>query len=293
MSEGDQPTCFVAMPVATRPADIERYGGDDDHWLHVLDTIFEPALKAAGYRTIRPTVHGSHVIHAAIIENLQRADLVLCDLSSHNPNVFFELGVRTSLNLPIALVRDETTELPFDTSTINTMMYSSRLLGWEVGVEREKLTKHIVDSARSCAGENPLWRHFGLTLQASEPSRDASPLEARVDLLTAELDILKQRWAPPPFSGGKSLDREVRMFDPSERFLDSYGRARATGAHYLLFEQALLRMVSDRPGLDFVVERREAGATLRLRGPWEEADIVRMQHLADRYEVLIIEYSIE
>src|SRR3712207_6973285 len=39
-------------------------------------------------------------------------------------------------------------------------------------------------SATSCAGENPLWRQFGLTIRAHEPDADESPLEAKVDLLT-------------------------------------------------------------------------------------------------------------
>ena len=41
---------------------------------------------------------GADLIHAQIVKNLQFADVVLCDVSTHNPNVFFELGIRTALN---------------------------------------------------------------------------------------------------------------------------------------------------------------------------------------------------
>lgn len=50
--------------------------------------------------------------------------MVLCDMSQNNPNVFFELGVRTSVNKPVALVRcDEDSPIPFDVSGVNTHTY--------------------------------------------------------------------------------------------------------------------------------------------------------------------------
>jgi len=45
------------------------------------------------------------LIHAEIIRNIENADLVLCDMSCLNPNVFFEFGIRTSLNKPVSVVK--------------------------------------------------------------------------------------------------------------------------------------------------------------------------------------------
>lgn len=185
------PTCFVAMPISTRAAEAEAYG-DEDHWLHVMESLFVKAIETAGFRVIRPVAQGSHLIHGLIIRHLSEADLVLCDLSSHNPNVFFELGVRTSLNRPIALVRDERTELPFDTSGINTHQYKASLRGWEIGAEQERLASHITQSVASCGGANPLWRQFGLSIRAQEPDTHESPLEAKVDLLANRIQMLQQ-----------------------------------------------------------------------------------------------------
>lgn len=180
---GGNPTCFIAMPITTQLADIERYGGDQNHWSHVMGTLFEKAVEQAGFEPIRPNAVGANLIHGEIIRNLSMADLVLVDLSTHNPNVFFELGVRTSINRPIALVRDEHTSLPFDISGINTYEYDSKMLAWEVEREKDALAQHIKDSHESCAGQNPLWKQFGLTITASEPNAGESPLEAKVDLL--------------------------------------------------------------------------------------------------------------
>src|SRR5437879_2097507 len=95
----EQPACFVAMPVTT-PGNYAEKLGDTSHFPHVLEHLFTPALIKAGYRVIAPTSRGSQLIHAEIIKNLEQADLVLCDLSSLNANVFFELGIRTSLDRP-------------------------------------------------------------------------------------------------------------------------------------------------------------------------------------------------
>lgn len=179
------------MPVTTHPAEAELYG-DEAHWKHVMETLFFAAVEEAGYEPIAPVSQGSHLIHAQIIENLEKADLVLCDLSSVNPNVFFELGVRTSLDKPIALVRDEyVTDLPFDVSGINTHSYDSRLLAWEMTRQRAALVAHIKSAASSCAGRNPLWRQFGLTLKAQELEANETPLEAKVDLLMGQLSSIR------------------------------------------------------------------------------------------------------
>jgi hypothetical protein len=116
------------MPLSTASEALPRYGNDDAHFVHVLEHLFVPAVEQAGFEAVRPTMFGADLIHAEIIKNLETADLVLCDASGYNPNVFFELGIRTALDRPVALVRDSITErLPFDTSIINTHTYDASL----------------------------------------------------------------------------------------------------------------------------------------------------------------------
>lgn len=178
-----RPTCFIAMPITTHEESLERFGGDEHHWTHVIESIFVPAVEAAGFRAVRPSVRGTDLIHGEIIRQLSTADMVLCDLSDHNPNVFFELGVRTSLNKPIALVRDEHTKIPFDTSNLNTYLYKSSLNAWDTADEVEGLKTHLADSVATCKGENPLWRHFGLTITASQPEVTESATDAKIELI--------------------------------------------------------------------------------------------------------------
>jgi hypothetical protein len=180
------------MPITTQPEQVELYGGDDDHWTHVMESIHVPAVKAAGFRPIRPVTSGTQMIMGEIIKHLSKADMVLCDLSGHNPNVFFELGVRTSLNLPIALVKDEHTKIPFDTSGLNTHQYVSTLHAWHTDDQITAVRRHIEASSIGADGKNPMWQHFGLEITADRPKSDATSTDARIDLIFERVNELSR-----------------------------------------------------------------------------------------------------
>lgn len=203
------------MPVSTGEGDAARYG-DPQHFAHVLDHLFAPAVQRAGFELVPPVMQGADLIHAEIVRNLETAELVLCDATGHNPNVFFELGIRTALDRPVALVRDNLTErLPFDTSGINTHTYDSSLAPWTLEQGVERLSEHLRSSSERSRGANPLWSYFGLTRRASEPSPQENPLEARLDLILARLESNTQELAPlERASRGRGyVDIDGRRFD--------------------------------------------------------------------------------
>ncbi|NVM45355.1 MAG: hypothetical protein HWN79_10600 [Candidatus Lokiarchaeota archaeon] len=51
-----------------------------------------------------------------IIQSLVTSPIVLADLTDHNPNVFWELGVRQSFKHNTITIAEEGTKLPFDVS---------------------------------------------------------------------------------------------------------------------------------------------------------------------------------
>src|SRR5262245_30404025 len=107
------PQCFIIMPISTPKLLLPAYRGDENHFLHVLDHLFVPAIEKAGLSPVSPRVIGGDVIHATIVKNIEQSDLVLCDMSSLNPNVFFELGIRTAVDKPACMVVDDiTTDVP-------------------------------------------------------------------------------------------------------------------------------------------------------------------------------------
>ena len=185
------PTCFVAMPITTSEPSL--YHGDAEHFRHVLDHLFSPALEKAGFEAISPIAQGADVIHAEIIAKLETADLVLCDVSSLNANVFFELGIRTALNRPICIVKDDlTARIPFDTTLINHYTYQSALQPWSLSTQIASLAEHIRVTAERSAGANALWKHFGLSIpgKAAEASTDS---DSKLTLLAQQVQALSQR----------------------------------------------------------------------------------------------------
>ena len=188
---GSMARCFVAMPVSTPKVYADQLD-DAEHFLHVLDALFEPALTRANYEMVPPVSSGSELIHASIIKNLEECELVLCDISALNPNVFFELGIRTALNKPVVIVRDSLTpKIPFDTGSINTHTYDVGLRAWLIDSEIEKLVAHITTTDSKSEGQNPLWRFFGIR-QTAQPAQVDNPIEAKLDLLVAEVSELKR-----------------------------------------------------------------------------------------------------
>jgi hypothetical protein len=201
-------TCFVAMPISTPDEYTETYHDRDNHFGHVLDYLFSPAIENCGYEVVSPRASGADLIHAGIIRNLEQADLVLCDISCLNPNVFFELGIRTALDRPVAIVKDNHTQrIPFDTASINTYTYDASLMPWSLATQIPSLSEHIRQSIEGAGGRNPLWRYFGLTQQAAPPDI-ANPTEAKLELILSELTELRR---PPQPADPISTPRALRM----------------------------------------------------------------------------------
>jgi len=179
--------CFVIMPITTPEYQLTNYGNDKDHFKHVLECLFSSAVEKAGFILIPPEARGSEVIHAEIIKQLSTADLVLCDMSIFNPNVFFEFGIRTALNKPVALVIDDKTKpIPFDTGIINYFSYDSSLVNWLHNEQVEKLTKHIQESFEMSKQQNTLWKYFGI----AQPGEFKSPPTSQEDKLSFIMERL-------------------------------------------------------------------------------------------------------
>lgn len=80
----------------------------------VLDSLLIPAGIDADFTVETANKQGSDVIQSTIINDLLEADLVIADLTDHNPNVLFELGVRMAADKPVALIKTRDTGRIFD-----------------------------------------------------------------------------------------------------------------------------------------------------------------------------------
>ena len=84
---------FVIMPFTEKGA-IGRPKGFFDE---VLKSLIIPAGNAAKFAVETAGRKGSDVIHHTIVNQLIQAELVIADLTDHNPSVLFELGIRIAV----------------------------------------------------------------------------------------------------------------------------------------------------------------------------------------------------
>ena len=111
---------------------ISSYGDERtyDHWKNV-GNIIQESLYSDEYHSFDVKLvsdeKNADVIQTTIIQNLYASDVVVCDLSSQNANVFFELGIRMAYQKPCVLLVDDKTKVPFDLSVIRYIEYPSSL----------------------------------------------------------------------------------------------------------------------------------------------------------------------
>lgn len=131
--------CFIAMPFSEK---TEEY--PIGFFKEVQESLLEPAITAAGFEAMTARRAGSDVIQSTIVNDLLDADLVVIDLTEHNPNVLFELGMRMHADKPVALIRAKGTGPIFDVDNLlRVEEYSPNL--WPSTVKRdiEVLRDHI------------------------------------------------------------------------------------------------------------------------------------------------------
>jgi hypothetical protein len=133
-------TAFVIMPFGEKGPQPRPKGFFDE----VLKSLVTPAGNAAQFAIETARREGSDIIHHTIINQLIEADLVIADLTDHNPNVLFELGLRIALNKPVCLIKADGTGPVFDVDNLmRVLTYSPNL--WRSTVETDvlKITEHI------------------------------------------------------------------------------------------------------------------------------------------------------
>jgi hypothetical protein len=190
----DKKTCFVIMPITVPPHMREVYRDGEKHFTHVLDSIIGPAIEKAGYEVIPPSAKGADLIQAEIIGNLETSDLVLCDMSALNPNVFFEFGIRCALNKPICVVRDGFLKnIPFDPGILNCLEYTGELNAWETEGQVRVLSDHILESAKRCEGKNPLWKYIGFREEA-KAFKSESASDDKLEYLAMQIEALRKAY---------------------------------------------------------------------------------------------------
>jgi hypothetical protein len=142
MAEKKEQNCFIIMPIA----DVDGY--PQGHFKHVYENIISPACELAGYKAQRADeVKASNLIHLDILNKLIEAPIAICDLSTRNPNVLFELGIRQAFDKAVVLIQEKGTPRIFDIAPLRYLEYSKEMKYHEVLKSQQELNEALQATA--------------------------------------------------------------------------------------------------------------------------------------------------
>lgn len=106
-------TCFVMMPFASPLGDY-------------YSKIYEVAIRKAGLNPVRADndIFGTGKIVDQIWSGITSAKVLVAELTSRNPNVFYELGLAHALKKPVVLISSNEDDVPFDLQHIRVIYYN-------------------------------------------------------------------------------------------------------------------------------------------------------------------------
>lgn len=143
-----EPFAFVIMPF-------------EPEFDRIYTDLIMPALESAGYEVKRAdNVIDQQNILKDIIHHIVRADLIVAELTSLNPNVLYELGIAHGLLKPTILLAQAVEEVPFDLRSYRIIVYSTRY------DEVKKLQERLSEIAR---------KHKEGSISFSNPVSDFAP----------------------------------------------------------------------------------------------------------------------
>ena len=129
------------MPIS----DNSDYG--EGHFFRVYEHLIVPACELAGFKAIRADdVINTNYIAIDVIRKIIESEMAICDLSSQNPNVLYELGIRQAFNKPITLIKDSITKRIFDIQGFRDFEYDENLRVDKVEEQIEKLSRIIIST---------------------------------------------------------------------------------------------------------------------------------------------------
>jgi len=126
-------SCFVMQPFAPP---LGQY----------FELIFKPAIEKAGLKAVRADADIFHTgkIMDQVWRGIRAADVLVAELTSKNPNVFYELGLAHALEKPVVLVSSNEDDIPFDLRHIRVIQYDQSDPFWG-----QKLVNKLADNIQS------------------------------------------------------------------------------------------------------------------------------------------------
>ncbi len=118
-----------------------------------FELIYHPALADAGFEATRADdLFAPRPIMEDIRAKIIAADILLCEMSGRNANVFYELGLAHAIGKPAILLSSAKKDIPFDLQHVRAIIYDTKSAGWE-----SRLRMAITSAAREVFSSTVSW----------------------------------------------------------------------------------------------------------------------------------------
>jgi tetratricopeptide (TPR) repeat protein len=165
----EQKTCFVSMPFGKKP-DLQT--GRELDFDRVYREIVRPAAEETGYRALRADELGSGIIARPLFEQLLSSDVFIADVTTANPNVMYELGLRHALSNAVTLLvaeADWAHRLPFDLGYARVIVYRAQPGGQLEPEEATRARSMLSEAIRQGIGREGSYSPVYAFLQTLRP----------------------------------------------------------------------------------------------------------------------------
>lgn len=159
----ERPLCFVLMPFGKKP---DPAGGPEIDFDTIYDQGLQPGIEDAAMSPIRADEEKlGGVIHVHMFERLLLSDFAVADLTTANPNVLYELGIRHAARPRSTLtVYAAKKPLPFDVALLRTQRYEL--------TDSSELTPEAAKELRRTVLKRYIAREVYRTLIPTDPVKD-------------------------------------------------------------------------------------------------------------------------
>ncbi len=184
MTKNKKKSCFVISPIGKKNSDIRKRADQ------LFKYIIKDVVEEYDFEPQRADLMAKPgLITSQVIQKVVESELVVADLTGHNPNVFYELAIRHAVRKPLIQFMENGETIPFDIADTRTIFYGLNDLDNVDNVKKE-LKMNIENILKgNCEIETPI----SVSLELKFLRESEKPVEKALADILQSLSLLNRK----------------------------------------------------------------------------------------------------